>query len=116
MFFTPFGYLAALSDVFRMGSEAAVTIAARSVIVARAAMFPARALDPEISRMVSEKLSAVIEGAIGAQYELAYLAASAMRGESLPALMRKTTAIGVAGLRPARLRVRANAKRLRSRT
>jgi hypothetical protein len=115
MFFTPFGYLAALSDAFRTASDAAITIAARSTILAEAAMFPARALDPEIARMMSEKLAAAIEGAIGAQHETAYLAASAMRGESLPKLMRKTTAIGMAGFRPTRRRIRANAKRLTGR-
>ncbi|SDR62603.1 hypothetical protein SAMN05444161_0540 [Rhizobiales bacterium GAS191] len=116
MFFTPFGYLAAFSAALRMANDVAVTVAARSSILAQAAIFPERPLDPEIPRMMSEKLSAVIEGAIGAQHEFAYLAASAMRGDSLPTLMRQTTAVGMAGLRPARRAVRANAKRLSRKT
>jgi hypothetical protein len=112
MFFTPFGYLVTLSRAWRMASDAAITIAARSPILVQAAIFPTRNLDPEIPRMVSEKVAAMLEGAIGAQHEMAYLAASALRGESLPKLLRRTTAIGVAGLRPARRRIRANAQRL----
>jgi len=112
MFFTPFGYLAAFSDAARMASDAAITIAARSTILAQAAMFPARGLDPEIPRMVSEKVAAAIEGAIMAQHEMAYLAASAMRGESPQRLIRRMNAVGMAGLRQTRRRVRANARRL----
>jgi hypothetical protein len=112
MFFTPFGYFVALSGAFRMASDAAITIAARSPILAQAAMSPAQALDPEILRMMTEKVAAMLEGAIGAQHGMAYLAASALRGESLPKLLRRTSAIGMAAYRPARRRVRANAKSL----
>jgi hypothetical protein len=112
MFFTPFSYLEALSGSIRTMRDVAITIAARGPILAQAAFFPTRALDPEIFRMVSEKIAASLEGAIAAQHEIAYLAAGALRGEGLPKLMRRSSAIGTAGLRPARRRVRANAKRL----
>jgi hypothetical protein len=112
MFFTPLGYLAAFSAALRTANDVAVTVAARSSILAQAAFFPTAVLDPEIPRMMSEKISAAIEGTIGAQYQLAYLTASAMRGDSLSSLMRQTTAVGMAGLRPAQRRIRANAKRL----
>ena len=112
MFFTPFGYMAMLSSALRMANDAAVTIAARSVIMAEAALLPGRALDPELADMVSEKVAAVAEGAIEAQHQMAYLVAGALRGDSLPSLMRRTTAVGMAGIRPARRRMRANAKRL----
>jgi len=112
MFFTPFGYLAAVSASLRLASDAAITIAARSSILTQQAMYPGRTLDPEIPRMLSEKVAALVEGGIGVQHEFAYLAASAMRGESLPRLMRKTQAVGMAGLLPAQRAVRANARRL----
>ena len=112
MFFTPFGYLAAVSATLRVANDVAITIAARSSILVQQAMFPGRSLDPEIPRMLNEKVAALVEGSIGAQHEFAYLAASAMRGDSLPRLMRQTQAVGMAGLRPARRAVRANARRL----
>ena len=62
--------------------------------------------------MASEKLVAMLEGALGAQQEFARLAAGMLAGESLPKLMRRAEAIGLAACRPARRRVSANAKRL----
>ena len=112
MFFFPFGYLSACLEAGRLMSEAAVTIGARSLILMEAAMRPGRALDPEIPRMIAEKLAAAAQGAAAAQAEFAALAASALAGASLPELAGRLTRVGEAGLRPAKRRLHANAKRL----
>jgi hypothetical protein len=114
--FTPYGYWLALLSASHLARDAALTMAARAPILAEAAFFPEKALDPEILVMASEKLAAMLEGALGAQQEMAHLAASVLRGESLPHLLRRTRAIGIAAYRPARRRVRANARRLVART
>jgi hypothetical protein len=112
MFFTPLGYWVALFSAFHMTRDAVVIIAARTPILAKAAIAPQKGLDPEILAMASEKLAAMLEGALGAQQEFARLVLGMLDGESLPELLRRAEAIGLAASRPARRRVRANAKRL----
>jgi hypothetical protein len=112
MFFTPHGYWVALFSAFHMTRDAHSIIAARASILASAATRPQGGPDPEILAMASEKLLAMLEGAIGAQRGFARLAAGMLEGESLPKLLRRADAIGFAACRPARRRVRANAKRL----
>jgi hypothetical protein len=116
MFFTPFGYMAAYGDALRTANAAAFTIMARGAILAEAAMFPFRALDPEIPRMVAEKVAAAIEGGVAAQRQMVQLAAGAARGDDWVKLMRKANLVGEAGMRPATRRVRANARRLARKT
>jgi hypothetical protein len=115
MVLTPFGYMAAFLDACRMANEVAFTVAARGAILAEAAIYPPRALDPEIARMVVEKAAATVEGTVAAQRRLGELALGALRGDDWMALMRKAAAVTEAGLRPARRRVRANARRLAGR-
>ncbi|MGC1578009.1 MAG: hypothetical protein WA813_18160 [Beijerinckiaceae bacterium] len=112
MFFTPLGYWVALSSAFHMTRDAALIIAARTPILAKAAIASQKGLDPEILAMAGEKLVAMLEGAIGAQQEFGRLVLGMLDGESLPELLRRAEAIGLAASRPARRRVRANAKRL----
>jgi hypothetical protein len=112
MFFTPLGYWAALFGAFPMTRDAALIVAARIPILANAALAPQQGLHPEILTMANEKLAAMLEGALGAQQESARLVLGMLDGESLPKLLRRAEAIGLAASRPARRRVRANAKRL----
>ena len=114
MYFTWARYWAAFSNVFHMTGDLAVIIAARTPILARAAIAPQQGLDPEILAMTSEKVTAMLEGSFAAQRGMLRLAASALIGESLPTLLRRTQAIGLAASRPTRRRVRANARRLRA--
>jgi hypothetical protein len=112
MLFTPQGYWVALFSALQMTRDAALTITARTPILAKAAIAPQNPLDPEILAMGSEKVAAMLEGAIGAQQGIARLAAGALAGESLPKLVRRVEDIALAACRPARRRVRANARRL----
>jgi hypothetical protein len=112
MFFTPLGYWVALFSSFHMTRDAALIIAARTPILAKAAIAPQKELDPEILAMASEKLAAMLDGVIGAQQEFARLVLGMLDGESLPEFLRRAEAIGLTASRPARRRVRANAKRL----
>ncbi|MBV9567666.1 MAG: hypothetical protein JO172_05975 [Hyphomicrobiales bacterium] len=114
MYFTSGRHWAALFDALHMTGDLAVIIAARTPILARAAMSPQHGIDPEILAMASEKVVALLEGAVAAQQGMLRLAASALTGESLQTLLRRTEAIGLAASRPARRRVRANARRLRA--
>ncbi|MBW0005977.1 MAG: hypothetical protein JO216_21115 [Hyphomicrobiales bacterium] len=114
MLFTSRAFWAALSSALQMTRDAHLIVTARTPILAKAALTANRGLDPEIAEMASEKLIAFVEGAAGAQQGLARLAAGMFAGESLPKLMRRAEAIGLAACRPARRRVRANAKRLKA--
>ncbi len=112
MFFTPQGYWIALSSAFHMSCDAAFIIAARAPILTHSAPKPDEEPDPEILTMASEKVLVMLQGALGFQRGFARLAAAMLEGESLPKLLRRAEAMGLAAMRPARRRVRANAKRL----
>ena len=114
MYFTSARYWAPMFNAFRMTGDLAVIIAARTPILARATLRPQHGIDPEIVAMASEKVVALLEGAVAAQQGMLRLAASALTGESLQTLLRRSEAIGLAASRPARRRVRANARRLRA--
>ena len=63
----------------------------------------------ELTRMVSEKVSAATAGTIAAQTETMRIAARALRGKNTP---HASTAVVAAALKPALRTVKANAKRL----
>ena len=94
-------------DTMQAGAAAWTTIAMRLPTLAAAA---AGKSSPEANRMVSEKIAAATEGAIKGSLEGAALAGRALRGP----VAATTSALAVtdAMTRPARRRVKANAKRL----
>ena len=97
------------------GFHAGVTLWYRLPIMA-AAFAAASKPDNEMTRMVSEKVAAVIEGALDAQVETMKLAAAAATGRlKLDEFASAPVSIAAAGLRPAFRRVRANSRRLHKR-
>jgi hypothetical protein len=71
---------------------------------------------PELTRMVSEKAAALVEGAFDAQVEMVRLAGAAAAGRLHPIdLANAPAAIASAAMRPAFRRVRANSRRLHRR-
>jgi hypothetical protein len=68
---------------------------------------------PELERMVSEKTSAMVEGAFNVQREMVRLAGAAMTGRlDVSQMQDAAVAIASAGLRPAMRTVKANSRRL----
>jgi hypothetical protein len=68
---------------------------------------------PELERMVSEKTSAMVEGAFNAQREMLRLTGAAMTGRlDFSEMPDAAVAIASAGLRPALRTVKANSRRL----
>jgi hypothetical protein len=94
-------------DAMQAGAAAWTTIAMRLPTLAAVA---AGKSSPEATRMVTEKIAAATEGAINGSFEGATRAARALGGPVAAA----TSALAVtdAMTRPARRRVKANAKRL----
>ena len=72
----------------------------------------------EDRRMVAEKSRAAADGVVAANIELGHQVMNAWVGMAFgeaPNAMKAADAIGAAALRPARIKVRANAKRLAGR-
>jgi hypothetical protein len=97
------------------GLHSAMTVWYRLPVLAAAS-----SADPkkgaELRRMVSEKASAMIEGAFGAQAEAARVAGEALTGRLTLADMASASAgIVDAGMRPAFRKAKGNSRRLRRR-
>ena len=68
---------------------------------------------PEVSRMVSEKTSAAVEGLFDAQKEMMRLTAAAMTGRlDFTAMSDAAVSVAAAGMRPTFRTVKANSRRL----
>ncbi len=93
--------------------DAAVTIAMRLPILASAVTFPTASSTAEIRRAVDEKVSSAVEGTLAMSRAWHGLWWDMMLGRTdAHALPRKLLAIAERGAKPARRRVRANARRL----
>jgi hypothetical protein len=102
------------SSAMQAGADAAATIAARTPTLLMHSLSPSAETAREARRMVEEKVDAFVEGAAAAQFAWASLMAKALfggvRGPS--DLSLGMSRIAEAAMRPARRKVRANAKRL----
>jgi hypothetical protein len=102
------------ASALRAGADAAVTIAARTPGLMMHALSPTPAGARETHRMIQEKFDAVYEGATAAQIAWASLRDKAAFGgiRSPSDLSLGMSGVAAAAMRPARRKVRANAKRL----
>jgi hypothetical protein len=101
------------ADLGMAGFHAGVTLWYRLPMMATA-FAAASKPDSEMTRMVSEKVAAVIEGALDAQVETMKMAAAAATGRlTMDQIAGAPVAIAAASLRPAFRRVKANSRRLR---
>jgi hypothetical protein len=102
------------SSAMQAGADAAATIAARTPGLMMHGLNPTAESAREARRMVEEKVEAFVEGAAAAQFAWASLMIKAafggIRGPS--DLSLGMTGVAEAAMRPARRKVRANAKRL----
>ena len=105
------------ASAMRAGADAAVTIAARTPGLMMHAILPTQASARETHRMIQEKFDAVYEGATAAQFAWATLMMKAAFGgiRNASDLSLGMSGVAAAAMRPARLKVRANAKRLSGR-
>jgi hypothetical protein len=96
------------------GMDAALTIAARTPALLSQGFNPTAESARETRRMVQEKIDAVYEGAAAAQFAWAALFLKASFGGIRNAhdLSLGLADVAEAAIRPARRKVRANAKRL----
>ena len=100
------------ADMGMAGFHAGVTLWYRLPMMAAAFATTGKS-DDEMTRMVSEKFSAVIEGALDAQLETMKFAAAAGHGRlKLDDIAGAPVTIAAAGLRPAFRTVKANSRRL----
>lgn len=101
-------------DAMQAAQDAAVTISARLPDLAAAARSPAAPPSAEVLRMVSEKTEAAMQGAVAASLAMGQLWTRALFGGVRTPLdaMHGLAGVADAAMRPARVRVRANAKRL----
>jgi hypothetical protein len=97
-------------DTMQAGAAALTTVAMRLPMLAVDG-----AKSPEATRMVNEKLAAAAEGAVKASIVGAGLAGRGMTGVGPVAAASGALSIADAMARPARRRVKANAKRLTKR-
>jgi hypothetical protein len=102
------------SSAVQAGFDAAVTIAARTPALLSQSFNPTAESARETQRMVQEKIEAIYEGAAAAQFAWASLMMKAAFGgvRSPSDLSLGLAGVAEAALRPARRKVRANAKRL----
>lgn len=101
------------TDLGMAGFHADVTLWYRLPMMATAFATSSKP-DSEMTRMVSEKVAAVIEGAFAAQIETMKVAAAAATGRlTMDDIAGAPVTIAAAGLRPALQRVKANSRRLR---
>ena len=101
-------------DAARASQDAAVTIAARLPMIAKASRKPAAPPPAEMQRMVSEKAEAAMQGAFAASMAMGKLWTRAMFGglRTPMDVAQGLASVADAAMKPARQRVRANAKRL----
>lgn len=101
------------TDLGMAGLHAGVTLWYRLPMMATAFATAGKS-DSEMTRMVSEKVAAAIEGALDVQLETMKFAAAAATGQlKLDDIAGAPVTIAAAGLRPALRRVKANSRRLR---
>ncbi len=102
------------SSSMQAGVDAAVTIAARTPALLMHGLNPTAEGAHEARRMVQEKIDAVVEGAAAAQFAWASLMVKACFGGIRDAsdLSLGMSGVAEAAMRPARRKVRANARRL----
>lgn len=102
------------SSAMQAGVDAAVTIAARTPGLFMHSVNPTAESARETHRMVQEKIDAVVEGAQAAQFAWASFMMKACFGgiRSPSDLSLAMSGVAEAAMRPARRKVRANAKRL----
>jgi hypothetical protein len=102
------------ASAMQAGVDAAVTIAARTPGLISQSFNPTAENAREAQRMVQEKLDALVEGAAAAQFAWASLMVKASFGGIRNANDWSMGLAGVAeaAMRPAKRKVRANAKRL----
>lgn len=103
-----------LASGFGLASlHAGITLWHRWPMVAAACMQGGSSKDPEMSRMVSEKTTAMMKGVFDAQSEMLRLMTDAATGKLGPGDMAQFgTRIASAGMEPAFRTVRANSRRL----
>lgn len=102
------------ASTMQAGVDAAVTIAARAPGLVMHGFNPTLESARENHRMIQEKFDAVYEGAAAAQFAWASLIVKACFGgiRSASDLSLGMTGVAEAAMRPARRKVRANARRL----
>jgi hypothetical protein len=102
------------SSAVQAGVDAAVTIAARTPALWSHGFNPTAESVRETQRMVQEKVDAALEGAAAAQFAWASLFFKASFGgiRNADELSLGLAGVAEAAMRPARRKVRANAKRL----
>lgn len=100
-------------DAGRAAQDAAVTINARLPVMARAAGNPGKP-SAEMQDMVSEKVSAAMQGALAGSLALGQFWTRALLGAIRTPMdaAQGIANVADAALKPARIRVRANARRL----
>ena len=103
---------AALNDI---GLFAPLVIARRMSRMMLPDAFRTPADRAEDTRMVEEKSKAMIDGVVAMQTEMASQMVNAWVGMAfgkMPSAMNAADSVAAAGLKPARIKVKANAKRL----
>lgn len=106
-------FFQATTAALEMGHDSAVTIGHRMPMLAAMPFWPSFAHALEMQRMVTEKMAAFVEGSLAASQEAAGLTMRAALGRADAAeLTSGALSIALAASRPARRRVRANARRL----
>jgi hypothetical protein len=102
------------SSAMQAGADAAVTIAARTPGLLMQGVNPTAEGAREARRMVQEKIDAFVEGAAAAQFAWASLMVKACFGgiRNPSDLSLGMSGVAEAAMRPARRKVRANARRL----
>jgi hypothetical protein len=102
------------ASAMQVGMDAAVTIAARTPALMSQGFNPTAESARETRRMVQEKIDATCEGAVAAQLAWAsfFLKASFGGIRNASDLSLGLADVAEAAIRPARRKVRANAKRL----
>ena len=95
------------------GQASLVTINHRLPMLASLSLWPTAATALEAQRMVTEKVAAAIEGSMAASQEATDLMMRAALGRAdMTDMAKGMLTIAAAASRPARKRVKANAKRL----
>lgn len=104
-------------DAMRAAQDAAVTISARLPDLAKASRDPSAPPSAEMQRMVSEKVNAAMQGGVAAGFAMGDFWTKALFGRlKTPMDMAHGLAtVADAAMRPARKKVRENAKRLTGR-
>ena len=102
------------ASAMQVGMDAAVTIAARTPALLSQGFNPTAESARESRRMVQEKIDAIYEGAAAAQFAWASFLLKASFGgiRNASDLSLGLADVAEAAIRPARRKVRANARRL----